>query len=84
MIKSRRMRLARHVGRIGVERNGYRILMGKSEGERQLGRRTRRWEHNMKIDLGEIGWGGIGWLDMAQDADQWRDLANMILNLRVP
>jgi hypothetical protein len=55
--------------------------MGKLEGERPLGRYTRRWEHNIKMDLREKGWGGMDWLDMAQDSDQWRALVNTVLNL---
>jgi hypothetical protein len=64
--------------------NAYRIFVGKREGKRQLGRPKCRWEDNIKMNLREIGWSGMGWIDLAQDKDQWRDLVNMIMNLRVP
>jgi hypothetical protein len=78
------VRWAGHVARIGEKRNAYRILVGKPEGMRQLGRRRRRWVDNIKMDLREIGWDGVDWIDMAQDRDQWRDLMDTVLNLRVP
>jgi hypothetical protein len=84
MIKSRRMRWAGHVARMGTKRNAYRILVGKPEGKRPLGRPRRRWVDNIKIDLREIGWDGMGWIDLAQDRDKWRALVNMEMNLRVP
>jgi hypothetical protein len=84
IIKSRRMRWAGHVARMGEKRTAYRILVGMPEGKRRLGRPRRRWVDNIKIDLREIGWDGVDWIDMAQDKDQWRALVNMILNLRVP
>jgi hypothetical protein len=62
----------------------HRILVGKPEGERLLRRPRRRWENNIKIYLREIGWGGMGWIDLAQDRDQWRTLVGMAMNLRVP
>jgi hypothetical protein len=65
------------------KRNTHRILMGKSEGKRPLGRHTRRWEDNIKMDVREIGWGGMGWIDLAQDRDQWRAFMNTVMNLRV-
>jgi hypothetical protein len=65
MIKSRRMRRAGHVARIGEKRNLYRILEGKPEGKRPLGRPRRRWEDNIKMDLREIGWGGMDWSHLA-------------------
>jgi hypothetical protein len=55
-------------------RNAYRILVGKSEGKRPLGRQRRKWVDNIKMDLGEIGWGGMDWIELAQDRDQWRVL----------
>jgi hypothetical protein len=58
--------------------------VGKPEGKRPLGRPTRRWEDNIKKDLREIGWGGMDWIDLAQDRDQWRALVNTVINLRVP
>jgi hypothetical protein len=58
--------------------------VGKPEGKRPLGRPRHRWEYNIKIDLREIGWGGMDWIDLAQDRDQWRALVNTVMNLRVP
>jgi hypothetical protein len=84
MIKSRRMRWAEHVARKGEIRNAYRILVGKPEGMRPLGRPRRRWVNNNKMDLREFGWDGIDWIDLAQDRDQWRALVNTVMNLRVP
>jgi hypothetical protein len=78
MIKSRRMRWAGHVARMGEKRNAYRILVGNPEGKRPLGRPRRRWVDNIKIDLREIGWDGMDWIDLAQDMDQWRALLNAI------
>jgi hypothetical protein len=68
----------------GAKRNAYRILVGKSEGMTPLERPRRRWVDNIKIDLREIGWDGIDWIDLAQDRNQWRALVNMVMNLRVP
>jgi hypothetical protein len=65
-------------------RNAYRIFVVKPEGKRPLGRPRRRWADNIKMDLREIGWDGVDWMDMAQDRDLWRALVNTILNLRVP
>jgi hypothetical protein len=79
MIKSRRMRWAWHVARMGETRTAYRILVGKPEG-----RSRRRWVDNIKMDLREIGWDGRDWIEMAQDRDQWRALVNTVMNLRVP
>jgi hypothetical protein len=84
MIKSRRMRWAGHVTRMGEKRNAYRILVGKPEGKRPLGRPRRRWVDNIKMDLREIKWDGMDWIDLAQDRDQWRALVNTVMNLRVP
>jgi hypothetical protein len=84
MIKSRRMRWTGHVARMGEKRNAYRILVGKPEGKRPLGRPRRRWVDNIKMDLREIGWDGMNWIDLAQDRDQWRALVNTVMNLRVP
>jgi hypothetical protein len=64
--------------------NAYRILVGKPEGKRPLGRPRRRWVDNMKMDLREIRWDGIDWIDVAQDRDQRRALVNTAMNLRVP
>jgi hypothetical protein len=82
MIKSRRMSWAGHVARIG-KMNAYRILAGTPERKRSLGRPKRRWV-DIKIDLREIGWDGMDWIDLAQDRDQWRALANTVMNFRVP
>jgi hypothetical protein len=78
------MRWAGHVALIGEGRGAYRILVGRPEGRRPLGRPRRRWEDNIKIDLQEVGWGGMNWIDMAQDRDRWRVLVSAIMNLRVP
>jgi hypothetical protein len=64
--------------------NAYRVLMGKPEGKRPLGRPRRRWENNIRMDLREIGWGGMEWIDLAEDRDQWRAFVNTVMNLRVP
>jgi hypothetical protein len=69
---------------MGDKRNAYRILVGTSEGRRPLGRPRRRCADNIKMDLREIGCDGVGWIDMAQDRNQWRALVNTVLNLRVP
>jgi hypothetical protein len=79
MIKSWRMRWEGHVARIRAKRNAYRILVGKPEGRRPLGRPRRRWVDNIKTDLKEIEW-----VDLAQDKDHWRALVNTVMNLRVP
>jgi hypothetical protein len=84
MIKSRRMRWAGHVARMEEKRNAYRMLMGKPEGERLLGRPRRRWVDNIRMDLGEIGGDGVDCIDLAQDRDHWRALVNTVMNLRVP
>jgi hypothetical protein len=70
IIKSRRMRWAGHVRRMGETRNAYRILVGKPDGKRPLGRPKRMWEDNIKMDLREIGWDGMDWIELAQDRDQ--------------
>jgi hypothetical protein len=67
----------------GEKRNAYRILVGKPEGKRPLGRPRRRWVDNIKTDLREIGWDGMDWIDLAQDRDQWRALVNTVMNIRV-
>jgi hypothetical protein len=84
MIKSRRIRWAGHVARFGGTRNVYRILVGKPEGKRPLGRTRRRWVDNNKMDLREIGWDGRDWIELAQNKDRWRALVNTVMNLRVP
>jgi hypothetical protein len=84
-IKSRRMRWAGHVARMVEGRNLYRVLVGKPEGKRPLGRPRRRWEDGIKMDLEETGWGdgGVEWIHLAQDRDRWRALVNAVMNLRV-
>jgi hypothetical protein len=84
MIKSRRMRRAGNVARMREKRNAYRLLMGKPEGKRPLGRQRRRWVDNIKMDILEIGWGGEDWIGLAQDRVKWRVLVNAVMNLRVP
>jgi hypothetical protein len=69
---------------MGEKRNAYRILVGKPEEKRPLGRPRRRWVKNIKMDLREIGWDDGDWIDLAQDWDQWKALVNMVMNLRVP
>jgi hypothetical protein len=82
-IKSRRMRWAGRVARMGEGRNVYRVLVGKPEGKRPLGRRRRRWEDGIKMDLREIGWGDVEWIHLAQDRESWRAVVNAVMNLRV-
>jgi hypothetical protein len=84
IIKSRRMRWAGHVARMGENRNVYRSLVGKPEGKRPLGRPRRRWMYNIKIDLLEIGLSVVDWIGLAQDRYRWRALVNAVMNLRVP
>jgi hypothetical protein len=84
MIKSRRMRWTGHVARMGEKRNAHRILVGKPEGKRPLGRPRGRWVENIKTNFRAIGWDGMDWIDLAQDMDQWRALVNTVINLRVP
>jgi hypothetical protein len=83
MIKSRRMRWTWHVARMGEKKNAYRILMGKPEGKRPQGRPRRRLEDNIKMDLRDIGWNGMDWIELAQNRDQLRTLVNTVMNLRV-
>ena len=73
-----------HVERMGENRVVYRVLVGKPEGKRPLGRPRRRWEDNTKTDLQEVGCVGIDWIELAQDRDRWWALVNAVMNLRVP
>ena len=83
MIKSRRLRWAGHVARMEEGRSALKILTGKPTGKRPLGRPKRRWENNIRTDLGEIGINAGNWVDSAQDRDYWRALVNVVLNLWV-
>jgi hypothetical protein len=78
------MRLASHVARIGEKGNAYRLFVEKIEGKRPLGRPRRRWVDNISMDLGELGWGDVDWIGLANDRNRWRALVNSVLNLRVP
>jgi len=83
VVKSRRMRWAGHVASMGEVRGVHRVLVGKPEGKRPLGRPIRRWEDNIKMDIQEVG--GCGdWMELAQDRDRWRALVNTVMNFRVP
>ena len=84
VVKSRRMRWARHVTRMGEGRRVHRVLVGKPEGKRPLGRPRRRWEDNIKMDFQEVGGGCGDWMELAQDRDRWRALVSTVMNLRVP
>jgi hypothetical protein len=84
VIQSGSMRWAGHVARVAEKRDVYRILVGKPEGKRPLGRTWRRWEDNMKMDLKEVGCGGMDWIELVRDRDRWRALLNAAMNLRVP
>jgi hypothetical protein len=84
IIKTRRMRWAGHVARMGEKRNAYRLLVGKLEGKRPLGRPRRRCVDNIRMDLEELEWGDVDWICLAKDRNRWRALVNSVLNLRVP
>jgi hypothetical protein len=84
MIKSRRLRWAGHVARMGEGRGVYRVLVEKPEGKRPLGRPRRRWEDNVRMDHQEVGCGCEDWIGLAQDRDRWRELVSAVRNLRVP
>jgi hypothetical protein len=84
VIKSRRMRWAGHVARLGEGRGVYRVLVGRPEGKRSLGRPRRRWEDNIKLHLREIGIDRANWIWSAQDRVQWWDFVNTVMNLRIP
>jgi hypothetical protein len=83
VIKSRRMRWAGHVARMGKGRGVYRVLVGRPEGKRRLGRPRRRWEENIKPDFREIGIDGANWIRVARDRVPWRPFVNTVMNLRV-
>ena len=84
VIKLRRMRWAGHVARMGEEKGVYRLLVGKPEGKRPLGRPRRRWVDNIRTDLQEVECGYMDWIGLAQDRDSWRKLVSSVMNLRVP
>jgi len=84
VIKSIRMRWVGHVARMGEGRGVYRVLGGKPEGRRPVGRPRRRWEDNIKMDLREVGCGCVDWMELAQDRDRWLALVSTVMNLRVP
>jgi hypothetical protein len=69
---------------MGENRNVYRLLVGKPKGKRPLGRPRRKWVDNIRMDLGELGWGDVDWIDLANDRNRWRALVNSVLNLLVP
>jgi hypothetical protein len=69
---------------MGKKRKAYRLLVGKPEGKRLLGRPRRRWVDNIRMDLGEVEWGDVDWIGLAQDRNRWRALVNLVLNLWVP
>ena len=78
------MRWAGHIARMGERRDVCRVLVGKREGKRPLGSPRRKWEDNIKIDLQEVGCGGMGWIDLAQDRDRWWAFVNVVMHLWVP
>jgi hypothetical protein len=83
MINSRRMRWAGHVARLGEERGVYRVLVGKPEGKRPLGRSRLRWKANIRMVLQKVGCGGMDWIGLAHDRDRWLALVNAVMNLWV-
>ena len=84
VITKKRVRWAGHVARMGERRGVYRVLVGKPEGKRLLGRPKHRREHNIKMDLQEVGYGCMDWIELAQDRDRWQGLVKAVMNLRVP
>jgi hypothetical protein len=72
-----------HMARTGEERKVYKVLVGKPEGKKPPGRRRRRWENGIRMDLREIGLGGVDWIRLAQDRDRWRGVVSAVMNLRV-
>ena len=84
VVKSRQMRRAGHVARMGEDRGVQRVLVGKPEGKRPLGRPRRRWEDNIKMDLQKVGGVRGDWMELAQDRDRWRALVGTVRDFRVP
>ena len=82
MAKSRRMTWAGRVARMEEGRGVHKVLVGKPEGKRPFGRLKHRWEDDIKIDLQEVGCGGVDWIDLAQDRNRWRAVVNAVMNLR--
>jgi len=80
----RKMRWVGYEASMGERRGVYRVLVGKSEGKKQIGRPRCRWKDNIKMDLQEVRCGGMDWNDLAQDRDRWRALLNLVRNVRVP
>jgi len=83
VIKSRIMRCGGHVAGMGEGRGLYRVLVGKPEGKRQLGRPRRRWEDDIKMDLQEVGFRGMDWIELVRDRDKWWALVYAVMHLRV-
>ena len=73
-----------YVARMGEKRGLYKVMVGKPDGKRPLGRPRHRWENSIKMDLHEVVCGGLDWIELAQDRDRWRALVNAVMNLRVP
>ena len=84
VIKSRTMRWAGHVARMGEKRGVYRVFLGNPEGKRPLRRPRRRWVDNIMTDLQDVGCGYMDWIGLAQDRNSWRTLVNAVMNIRVP
>jgi len=82
VVNSRRMRWAGHVARMGEDRGVHRVLVGKAQDKRPLGRQRRRWDDNIKMDFQEVGWGRGDWMELAQDRDRWRALVGTLRNFR--
>ena len=84
VIKLRRMRRAGHIARVEERKCVHKVLVGKPEGKRPLGRPRRRWDDNIKMDFQEVGRGGGDWMELAEDRDRWRALVSTVMNFRVP
>jgi hypothetical protein len=82
-IKPRRIRWAGHVARMGEERKVKKVLLGKPEGKRPLGRLRSKWDDGNRMNLGKIGWGSVKWIQFVQNRDRWRALVNTVMNLRI-
>jgi hypothetical protein len=78
------MRWAGHVAYMGDGRGAYRVLVRRREGKRPIGRPRRRWEDNIEIDLQEVGWRGVNWIDLARHRDRWQVFVNVVMNVQVP